>query len=64
MDTNQQIEAFFLARKAEGLGNSIALDATAAAFPDLNPFYVRTHIRHSALWSGSPRLTIEKKLLT
>lgn len=52
MNTNQQIEAFFLARKAEGLGNSIALDATVAAFAHLNPFYVRTHIRHCALWSA------------
>lgn len=51
MNVRQQIEAFFLARKAEGISNSIALDATVAAFPYLNPFYVRTHIRHCALWT-------------
>ncbi|QYC95090.1 putative TerS [Pseudomonas phage PhL_UNISO_PA-DSM_ph0031] len=50
MNANQQIEAFFLARKAEGCGNSRALDATVEHFAQYNPMYVRTHIRHCALW--------------
>ncbi|BBJ26667.1 hypothetical protein [Pseudomonas phage TH15] len=52
MNANQQIEAFFLARKAEGCGNSRALDATVEHFAQYNPMYVRTHIRHCALWDA------------
>ncbi|MBF3166481.1 hypothetical protein HKW72_01135 [Pseudomonas aeruginosa] len=52
MNANQQIEAFFLARKAEGRGNSSALDATVEHFAQYNPMYVRTHIRHCALWGA------------
>lgn len=52
MNVNQQIEEFFSAKKSEGYGNSEALDATVAKFPEFNPFYVRTHIRHSVLWTA------------
>ncbi len=52
MNANQQIESFFLARKAEGRGNSAALDSTVEHFAQYNPMYVRTHIRHCALWAA------------
>ena len=50
MKNKQRIEAFFSGKKAEGFDNSTALDATVAHFPQLNPLYIRTHIRHCALW--------------
>ena len=51
MNAIQQIEMHFCKmRKEIGKGSSIALDATVAAFPTLNPFFVRTHIRYSELW--------------
>jgi len=52
MNVEQQIEAFFKAKKAEGFGNSAALDATVASFPQFNPMYVRLHIRHGGLWTA------------
>lgn len=52
MNANQEIESYFMARKAEGHGNSIALDKTVSHFFHIfNPMYVRTHICRGPLWT-------------